>query len=289
VAAYLPTYTGNITGQYANLSANVSAVYFVGNGALLTGITSGGGGIANLYADTSPKLSANLNVNGKDLITSVSNGNIYITPNGNGYVHLNSQLTKIGGAAFSNETNSAYYKGLYTDVGIGSGPAATIHPAFYYDTYNGTWVVATDSTITGNAFTANTLGYITVSSLYTNGIYGTFGSTTPYVIQYPRIQEKVYSLGTSGGTKTLDSSNGTVQKITLNSALTLNAPTMTSGETITLIITGGTAYTSITQGTGSWKWAYNDKTLTGVASCIDIVSIFYDGTYYYASINKGFA
>lgn len=97
----------------------------------------------------------------------------------------------------------------------------------------------------------------------------------------------IYDLGTTGGTIAPNVANGNVQKITLNAALTLNAFTSpVAGQSLTLIITGGTAYTSITS---TMKFAGGIKTLTGTAGCIDIVSIYYDGTNYYASLGKGFA
>lgn len=97
----------------------------------------------------------------------------------------------------------------------------------------------------------------------------------------------IYDLGTTGGTITPDAANGNVQKITLNAALTFNAfSNAIAGQSITLIIYGGTAYTAITS---TMKFAGGIKTLTGTANCIDIVSVYYDGTTYFASLNKGFA
>lgn len=97
----------------------------------------------------------------------------------------------------------------------------------------------------------------------------------------------IYDLGTTGGTVAPNVANGNVQKITLNSALTLNAFTSpVAGQSLTLIIYGGTAYTSITS---TMKFAGGVKTLTGTAGCIDILSVYYDGTTYFASLNKGFA
>lgn len=97
----------------------------------------------------------------------------------------------------------------------------------------------------------------------------------------------IYDLGTTGGTVAPNVANGNVQKITLNSALTLNAFTSpVAGQSLTLIIYGGTAYTSITS---TMKFAGGVKTLTGTASCIDILSVYYDGTNYFASLGKGFA
>lgn len=97
----------------------------------------------------------------------------------------------------------------------------------------------------------------------------------------------LYDIGTAGGTQAPNVANGNVQKITLNSALTLNAFTSpVAGQSLTLIIYGGTAYTSITS---TMKFAGGIKTLTATAGCIDIVSIYYDGTNYFASLGKGFA
>jgi len=97
----------------------------------------------------------------------------------------------------------------------------------------------------------------------------------------------LYDLGTTGGTIAPNVANGNVQKITLNSALTINAFTSpVAGQSLTLIIYGGTAYTSITS---TMKFAGGIKTLTGTAGCIDILSVYYDGTNYFASLGKGFA
>jgi hypothetical protein len=37
------------------------------------------------------------------------------------------------------------------------------------------------------------------------------------------------------------------------------------------------------------KFAGGVKTLTATAGCIDIVSIYFDGTTYFASLGKGYA
>jgi hypothetical protein len=37
------------------------------------------------------------------------------------------------------------------------------------------------------------------------------------------------------------------------------------------------------------KFAGGDKSLTATADCIDILSIYYDGTNYFASLGNGFA
>jgi hypothetical protein len=126
--------------------------------------------------------------------------------------------------------------------------------------------------------TAGANGNITVSP---NGTGKTVISSMNYN------EGALYDLGTTGGTIAPNVSNGNVQKITLNSALTLNAFTSpVAGQSLTLIIYGGTAYTSITS---TMKFAGGIKTLTATAGCIDILSVYYDGTNYFASLGKGFA
>jgi hypothetical protein len=116
---------------------------------------------------------------------------------------------------------------------------------------------------------------------YADGIWGNSNTVKGYN------EGAIYGLGTTGGTIAPDVTNGNVQSITLNSALTINAFTSpVAGQSLTLIINGGTAYTSITS---TMKFAGGIKTLTGTAGCIDILSVYYDGTTYYASLNKGFA
>lgn len=98
--------------------------------------------------------------------------------------------------------------------------------------------------------------------------------------------EKIHSLGTTSGTIAPDVANGNVQTITLNGNLTLNAFTNPiAGQSLTLIInTNGTGRTL----TSSMLFANADKTIS-TTSTRDIISVFYDGTNYYASLSKGFA
>lgn len=132
--------------------------------------------------------------------------------------------------------------------------------------------------VAGYSIVSESNGNITIAP---NGT----GKTKINAINYN--EGAIYDLGTTGGTVAPDVANGNVQKITLNSALTLNAFTNpVAGQSLTLIIYGGTAYTSITS---TMLFAGGVKTLTGTASCVDIVSIYYDGTNYFASLGKGFA
>ena len=65
----------------------------------------GGSGIANLHEDGSPQLGANLDVNGKT-ITSVSNGNISLLPDGSGVVEIKGNTAGSGQIQLNCEDNS---------------------------------------------------------------------------------------------------------------------------------------------------------------------------------------
>jgi hypothetical protein len=105
------------------------------------------------------------------------------------------------------------------------------------------------------------------------------------VAQNLSYREAIHSLGTTSGTIAPDVANGNVQTITLNGNLTLNAFTLpVTGQSLTLIInTGGTGRTL----TSTMKFAGAEKTLS-TTDTTDIISVFYDGTNYWASLAKDF-
>jgi hypothetical protein len=136
----------------------------------------------------------------------------------------------------------------------------------------------------GGSLDVNGQSIVSVSN---GNITVTPNGTGQTVVKNLEYNEYVHALGTTGGTIAPNVADGNVQTITLSSALTINAFTSpVAGQSLTLIINGGTAYTSITS---TMKFAGGIKTLTGTAGCIDILSVFYDGTTYYASLGKGFA
>jgi len=105
------------------------------------------------------------------------------------------------------------------------------------------------------------------------------------VIKNLEYNEFIFSLGTTSGTVAPNIVNGNVQTITLNGNLTLNAFTSpVAGQSLTLIInTNGTGRTL----TSTMKFTGGEKTLS-TTSTTDIISIFYDGTNYWASLSKDF-
>ena len=90
------------------------------------------------------------------------------------------------------------------------------------------------------------------------------------------------------GTYTPDVSSGTVQTMTLTGNVTISALTnATTGSSVNLILTqDGTGSRLLTS---SMKFAGASKTLSTAASSIDVITIYYDGTQYLASLVKGYA
>jgi hypothetical protein len=179
------------------------------------------------------------------------NGNISLTPDGTGDVNINADLLRVGDVS-APATISSYAAGsltLTTNNNVSSGSIVINHSA--------------------NAnidITPNGTGQTVITNLEYN--------------------EAVFSLGTTSGTIAPNAANGNVQTITLNGNLTINAFTSpVSGQTITLVITtGGTGRTL----TSSMLFAGASKTLS-TTSTVDILTMSYIGTTYYASLVKGYA
>lgn len=102
------------------------------------------------------------------------------------------------------------------------------------------------------------------------------------------IRETVFAIGNSGtATLTPDAANGSVQTITATGNFTLSAfSNPVSGQTITFIITQDA--TGSRTLTSTMRFAGASKTLSTAANSIDILTVSYIGTTYYASLAKGF-
>jgi hypothetical protein len=93
---------------------------------------------------------------------------------------------------------------------------------------------------------------------------------------------------TYASTITPDVANGTVQKVTLTGNVTFSAfANPVAGQSLTLFVTQDA--TGSRTLTSTMKFSGASKTLSTAASSVDIITVFYDGTNYYASLAKGFA
>jgi hypothetical protein len=99
--------------------------------------------------------------------------------------------------------------------------------------------------------------------------------------------EETTSTLTYASTITPNVANATIQTVTLTGNVTFNAfETPLPGQSLTLIvIQDGTGNRLLTS---NMKFAGNSKTLSTAANAQDIISVFYTGSNYYASLTKGY-
>lgn len=178
---------------------------------------------------------------------------------------------------YTNSTVTVDTYGRVTSISSGTAPVTAVSGTSGRITSSGGATPAIDLA-SGIATPGTYAGQVTVD---------TYGRVTSASNNITGHTEPIFNLGTTGGTIAPNAANGAVQQITLNSQLTINGFTSpVAGQAITLIIYGGTAYASITS---TMKFAGGIKTLTGTAGCIDILSIYFDGSTYFASLGKGYA
>ena len=263
--------TGNLTLS-TNNGTNSGTITIAQGADANISITPNGNGDVQLNADTvrvgdanaaatitsngtgNLTLSTNNGTNsGTILINQGADGNIDITPNGGGDVNLNADIIRVGDA-------------------------------------NATAIIATNGT--GNLILrTDTIsaasGDITINHSANGNISITPNGTGQTIVKNLEYQEFVHSLGTTSGTITPNATNGNIQTITLNGNLTLNAFTSPiSGQTITFVITqDGVGNRTLTS---TMRFAGGSKTLSTAANAIDILTVSYIGTTYYASLAKGY-
>jgi hypothetical protein len=219
----------------------------------------------------------NLSANASITLGYQANANVDISPAGTGKVIL-SGMSFPAADGTSNQVLKTDGAGNLSWTTVSSGVTISDDTST-----NATRYIVFDDSTSGSQTAFN----VSSSKLTFNPSTGRLTSTEFAGSLRAYNEGAIYDLGTTGGTVAPNVANGNVQKITLNSALTLNAFTSpVAGQSLTLIIYGGTSYTSITS---TMKFAGGIKTLTGTAGCIDILSVYYDGTNYFASLGKGFA
>jgi len=156
---------------------------------------------------------------------------------------------------------------------------------------------------TVGATTANTGAFTTLSASSTvSGTgFSTYLASPPAIggstaaagtfttLTYKDARDTVYAACNTTGTITPNAVNGNVQTITLTGSITFNAFTSpVTGQSITLIITQPATGGPFTL-TSTMKFAGGFKTLSTANNAIDMLTVSYIGTTYYASLVTGFA
>lgn len=155
-----------------------------------------------------------------------------------------------------------------------------------WDSANGRFNVAAPTT--GGVSNINPGVNIDVYEESTGGVTISLESVVD-AIELKDYKETIYTGGSTTGTITPDVVNGNVQTITLSGNITFNAfSNAEAGQTMTLIIKqpgSGGPYTL----TSTMVFAGGTKTLSTSANAIDVMSVLYDGTTYYASLSTNFS
>ena len=216
------------------------------------------------------------------VVSTASAGTDFVSPSGltttlSSYV-TSTSLTSTLTSYVTSSTLSGYSYISLSNLSVGTANSASGTGAISYN--NGTGVfkytppdLSTYAPLSGPTFT---------------GAVVAGASTT-----VKDVRDTVYAItsgsGTSSGTITPDCANGNVQTVTLTGSITFNAfSNPVSGQSMTIIITqpsSGGPYTL----TSSMKFANGAKTLSTAANAVDMLTVSYIGSTYYASLITGFA
>jgi hypothetical protein len=161
-------------------------------------------------------------------------------------------------------------------------------------------VTSTGATGTGKLVFDNAptfSGHITVEGVTSTGATGTgklvfdnaptfSGTVTTSTLTVKDVRDTVYA-ATFASTFTPDGANGALQNVTLTGGITINAfANPVAGQTVTLILTqGGSGSYALTS---TMKFAGGLKTLSTTVGSVDLLTITYTGSVYYASLVTGF-
>ena len=264
-----------------------------GTGNLSWVSAAGGGTMNNLIDDTSPQLGGSLDINGFQIVSAA--GDIALTPGGSGYVNIdglrwpNADGT-YGQAILTDGAGNLSFGNVIRDITAGSGITITSDSA-------GAILISAN---TGDSIQAGTNISITSPDSAGGKSIGLLDPLNAQVdagdqiIKRPILQdysETVNTIGSGGSTVTPDQINGNIQKLTLTvTPVTMNLPVnMPTGGSMTLILRQDGGGSKVVNFNASYKFAGGTKTLSTAPNAIDVVSVFYDGTDYIASLSTNFS
>jgi len=269
---------------------------FTGDGGLDTGMFSAGDGQIQFYSNTvkvAEIASGNLTISGHPTIEGVTTTGATGTgklvfdnaPTFSGHPTIEGVTTT--GATGTGKLvfdNAPTFSGHITVEGVTSTGATGTGKLVFDDapTFSGAVTVSNNtqstSSTTGALIIAGGVGI--TRSLNVDGVI-----STPTLL-VKDVRDTVYD-ATFASTFTPDAANGAIQNVTLTGSITINEfASPQTGQTVTLILTqgGSGSYTL----TSTMKFAGGLKTLSTAVDSIDMLTITYTGSVYYASLVTGF-
>lgn len=258
-AANLASYTGNLTADTINAAiiGNLNTQLF---GGIQDGNQAGITAVGQLTSlDVMGQINAQANV---DVTNTLTASAISVSDNLSAYnATVNNDLTVV---------NNLVAEVLTVNTSISAtGVSSVISAATIGD---GTNAVQADGVTANTATVANASVTDTL----------TVESTS-----LKRFSETVVTQGNVSGTFTPNLANGTVHTLTLTGNLTFNQFTNpVSGQSGVFVLTQDSTGSRLL--TSNMRFAGNSRTLTTTANAVDILSVTYIGTTYYAALTKGY-
>jgi hypothetical protein len=267
-ANYLQSNTAVLAGTYMSAAGNITGNLFFANSVTSTGNVSG----SNLVASANVVASGDLS----------SFGNVWLSP-GAGPASTNKGIYWVGSSGgiyrpSGSDSNTTFQMNNMTVTGIGEGGNILVGNVQAGQTVSGTTVSATGNVLAGGRVSAT--GNITGGNVTGPSSTVAFG-----IVNY---KDYFYNIGSVSGTVTIDPANGSIQQVTLTGNITVNQfYTPQVGQSVVIkFIQDGTGNRQLSS---TMKWAGGNKTLSTAANAVDIASIFYDGTTYWASLTLAYA
>ena len=149
----------------------------------------------------------------------------------------------------------------------------------------------TDVKIGNNFYPDASASDYDVLVLYANNIAAYESISTPIEntdVKLKQFSETTVTTANVSGATTFDVSTGSIFKANVTGDITsLALSNAVAGTSATIILTQGATTGTLTAG-ASWLWAGGTKTLSTTTGDVDVISVVYDGTNYYASLTTGY-
>ncbi len=177
-------------------------------------------------------------------------------------------------------------------LAVSSGNGISVATANGNATVTNTGILAVSSgngisvaTANGNATVTNT-GILNVNAGNSISVVVANGNATVT----NTFTETVYNGGNATGNVTPNRNNGSIQKFTLTGNITLlPVANIAAGQWITLVLTQDGVGNRLLDANTAYLFASGFQTLTTDSGAIDMLNVFYDGTYYYATLTVDYS
>lgn len=170
------------------------------------------------------------------------------------------------------EANLIQNLGVVTRVDLSNGGG---------EVYGAGRAAATPNLDEGNIFLGGTSNTAETKSFET--------AITDANVKLKQYSETTQDLGNVSGNVSVNVANGTVISATLTGNITLTGFTnAVPGEGALLFLTQDSTGGRTVSGDAAWKFLGGDSTISSGASNVDVITVMFDGTTYYAAISKDY-